>query len=62
MQMSRSFCNMSEEEQDRATGTMNEGYFVEDQRIVPDNIVSLQENQIFVFGSNIDVAHNGGAV
>lgn len=52
---------MSEEEQDRATGAMNEGYFVEDQRIVPDNIVSLQENQIFVFGSNIDGAHNGGA-
>ena len=61
MQMSRSFCNMSEEEQDRATGAMNEGYFVEGQRIAPDNIVSLQENQIFVFGSNIDGAHNGGA-
>ena len=61
MQMIRSFCNMSEEEQDRATGAMNEGYFVEGQRIAPDNIVSLQENQIFVFGSNKDGAHNGGA-
>ena len=61
MQMSRSFCNMSEEEQDEATGAMNEGYFVEGQRIAPDNIVSLQEHQIFVFGSNIDGAHNGGA-
>ena len=61
MQMSRSFCNMSEEAQDRATGAMNEGYFVEGQRIAPDNIVSLQENQIFVFGSNIDGVHNGGA-
>jgi hypothetical protein len=61
MQMSRSFCNMSEEAQDRATGAMNEGYFVEGQRIAPDNIVSLQKNQIFVFGSNIDGAHNSGA-
>ncbi|MDY4626247.1 MAG: hypothetical protein SO442_06535 [Prevotella sp.] len=61
MQMSRSFFNMSEEAQNEATGAMNEGYFIEDQRIAPDNIVSLQENQIFVFGSNIDGAHNGGA-
>ena len=61
MQKSRGFCNMSEEAQDRATGAMNEGYFVEGQRIAPDNIVSLQENQIFVFGSNIDGVHNGGA-
>lgn len=61
MQMCRSFCNMSEEAQDRTTGAMNEGYFVEGQRIAPNNIVSLQENQIFVFGSNIDGAHNGGA-
>lgn len=61
MQLSRSFNNMSEEAQDRVTGAMNVNYFVEDERIAPDNIVSLDKNEIFVFGSNVEGAHNGGA-
>ena len=53
---------MSEEAQDRATGAMNEGYIVQGRlRIDPDNIVALQKDEIFVFGSNIDGAHNDGA-
>jgi len=29
--------------------------------ITPDNIVSLQQNDVFVFGSNADGQHGGGA-
>ena len=61
MQLSRSFNNMCEEEQDKMTGALNTNYFVEDERIAPDNIVALQKDEIFVFGSNVEGAHNGGA-
>lgn len=32
-----------------------------EQKITPDNITSLQPNEVFVFGSNIDGYHHGGA-
>jgi hypothetical protein len=33
----------------------------ENNRISPDNITELKENEIFVFGSNLLGHHNGGA-
>ncbi len=32
-----------------------------EQKITPDNITSLQPNEIFVFGSNLDGFYHGGA-
>lgn len=52
---------LSQEERDQMRGTMNAGYFVKDLRIAPDNIASLNENEIFVFGSNVEGAHKDGA-
>lgn len=34
---------------------------MENRRYTPDNITSLAENEIFVFGSNLAGAHSGGA-
>ena len=61
MRMSGRFKKMCEEEQDEKTGALNINYFVEDERIAPDNIVSLGKDEIFVFGSNVEGMHNGGA-
>lgn len=33
----------------------------ENNRISPDNITGLKENEIFVFGSNLSGQHDGGA-
>lgn len=32
-----------------------------EQKITPENIISLQPNEVFVFGSNLDGYHYGGA-
>lgn len=61
MRRSGRFSKMCEEEQDEMTGALNVNYFVENERIAPDNIVSLGKDEIFVFGSNIEGMHNGGA-
>lgn len=61
MRRSGLFNKMCEEEQDEMTGTLNVNYFVENERIAPDNIVSLGKDEIFVFGSNVEGMHNGGA-
>lgn len=61
MKTSKYYQELSKEDQDQMTGALNTGYFVKDLRIAPDNIVSLNENEIFVFGSNLDGAHDGGA-
>lgn len=61
MRRSGRFKKMCEEEQDEMTGALNDNYFVEDERIAPDNIVSLGKEEIFVFGSNVEGMHNGGA-
>ncbi len=42
-------------------GAMNENYFVEKERIAPEFIETLGEKEIFVFGSDINGIHNGGA-
>lgn len=34
---------------------------MEQQRVTPEGITHLEKNEIFVFGSNLDGAHGGGA-
>ena len=40
---------------------MNQNYFVAKERVAPDMVRSLEENEVFVFGSNIRGSHHGGA-
>lgn len=61
MAKSARFQAMSQREQNERKSEMNGNYFVDSRRIAPDKIVSLDKNEIFVFGSNVDGAHNGSA-
>ena len=40
---------------------MDEKDFRKFERVTPEHITSLQPNEIFVFGSNLEGAHGGGA-
>ena len=40
---------------------MDEKDFRKSERVTPEHITSLQPNEIFVFGSNLEGAHGGGA-
>jgi hypothetical protein len=40
---------------------MNEKDSKKPERVTPEHITSLQPNEIFVFGSNLEGAHGGGA-
>lgn len=55
------FASMPLEEREEQLGAMNHNYFVERERVALDVIHSLEENEVFVFGSNIHGHHNGGA-
>lgn len=55
------FASMPMEEREEQLGAMNHNYFVERERVTPDVIQSLEEKEVFVFGSNIHGQHNGGA-
>ncbi len=61
MRSSHFFADACEDEREEMLGAMNENYFIDDERMASDFISSLAENEIFVFGSNIKGAHNGGA-
>lgn len=61
MRENEDFQRMALEEQQRQLGAMNRNFFVESQRIAPNAIRELKENEIFVFGSNVLGEHNGGA-
>lgn len=61
MRRSRAFENASEEEREEMLGTMNENYFTENERVSPAFIKRLEKNEIFVFGSNNNGFHDGGA-
>ena len=41
--------------------SLNYNYFVDESRIASDHITQLNNNEIFVFGSNVLGEHNGGA-
>lgn len=53
------FGNMEQEEILRRKKALAHEYYSE--RTTPDNITELEPDQIFVFGSNIDGSHAGGA-
>ena len=53
--------SMVEDARRELLGAMNKNYFVEENRIAPDVITTLNKNEIFVFGSNVMGAHTGGA-
>ena len=55
------FGSLTYDKRDVQLGAMNENYFVEKERIAPEFIESLGEKEVFVFGSNIQGIHNGGA-
>ena len=61
MQGLRSFGSKRLEEREKAYGNLNYNYFVEEKRIAPDVIRQLNQDEIFVFGSNIHGQHHGGA-
>ena len=55
------YYTMAEEEKREQLGASNYNYFVREQRIAPNTISSLDKDEVFVFGSNVMGAHNGGA-
>ena len=61
MRSSASFANACEEDREQMLSSLNVNYFTEDRRVAPAVIRSLAPDEIFVFGSNIDGMHNGGA-
>lgn len=61
MRKSRAFRNLGKKERMMAMSNMNENYFVDEQRITPSSITHLDNDEIFVFGSNTQGEHNGGA-
>jgi len=61
METTACYQKMNREERDKMRSAMNKGYFVQGCRLAPDNIVSLGKDEIFVFGSNVEGMHNGGA-
>lgn len=57
------FFNMmaDEDEKEQALGAMNDNYFTDAERVAPDHITQLRDDEIFVFGSNVEGMHNGSA-
>lgn len=61
MRRSRFYNSLVEDEREEALGAMNRNFFVEQERISSDMIKELQDNEVFVFGSNVNGQHDGGA-
>lgn len=61
MRRSQSFANASEEEKEKIISSINNNYFIDDERIASDIIQSLNTNEVFVFGSNTEGIHNRGS-
>ena len=61
MQRSKFYIKESEECRRRDLGALNGGYFVDEERLVPNFIDRLGNADVFVFGSNIHGLHHGGA-
>lgn len=51
----------SEEQRMANLGSLNQGYFVDEERIAPNFIDRLGNADVFVFGSNVHGQHHGGA-
>ena len=56
-----SFASMPCEEREELLGAMNYNYFIDKERVSPNFIKELEDNEVFVFGSNILGQHSGGA-
>lgn len=61
----RFFRKYMTDEMDDFGATGNTGHYydnnIDESRITPDNITSLEKDEVFVFGSNKDGQHSGGA-
>lgn len=55
------FAKASEEDREQMLSLMNYNYFTDNERIAPEFIQYLNSNEIFVFGSNMQGSHDGGA-
>ena len=55
------YCMMDQEQRREQLGAMNRNYFVNDKRIAPNFITDLEPEGVFVFGSNVQGSHTGGA-
>ena len=58
---SEQYAKMDMEERKKVLSAMNQKYFVDGERIAPDTISHPDEDEIFVFGSDIHGSHNSGA-
>lgn len=58
---SSSFSCADEIEKEQMLRAMNHNYFTDEVRIAPNYIHTLKPNEVFVFGSNIEGNHVGGA-
>ncbi len=61
MESMNSFMTMPDAKREEMLGNMNCNYFVDKERVAPDFIKTLADNEIFVFGSNTIGHHSGGA-
>ena len=55
------YCMMDQEQRHEQLGAMNRNYFVNDKRIAPNFITDIEPEGVFVFGSNVQGSHTGGA-
>lgn len=58
---SEQYAKMDMEERKKVLAAMNRKYFVDGERIAPEPITHLDEDEIFVFGSDVHGSHNSGA-
>ena len=61
LRQSKFFADACEEDREQMLGDMNENYFTEGERVAPDVVRTLRQDELFVFGSNINGFHTGGA-
>ena len=61
LRQSKFFADACEEDREQMLGDMNENYFIEGERVAPDVVRTLRQDELFVFGSNINGFHTGGA-
>lgn len=61
LRRSKLFSEACENFREHLLSLMNDNYYTECERVAPDFVRNLEPNEIFVFGSNINGQHCGGA-
>lgn len=61
LRRSKLFSEACEDFREHLLSLMNDNYYIECERVAPDFVRDLEPNEIFVFGSNINGQHFGGA-